>query len=314
MAFTSGPSISNEAAGSSAADPVLRDLGLDIIMAASTLDVFTVNSAAIDQATGAIGTNIRSNLSPAFTTVTSGSAGSYDDVTKQLAISSTAGLGAGDYLEVAQASVNSGLPQPVKILAVVSATAVTMVSNPFNGSSKTNISYQVAWRFAITGGSNGSVSSAAGTQNFAKLVTADSAGNANAAPAESAFWVRDPLAGAAFIAINAQDGVAGAAGNSLTPSLSVLPSWANRGGVVSVAFTSHSTLARNDFKFSDGTTAEKALAAAVGSNLTLSAGDGLKAGRLVMRGLLGGSVTVERDVTYALDSTAPTLAMYLAGR
>jgi hypothetical protein len=314
MPFISGPSIPNEAAGTTVADPILKDIGLDLILAASSLDVFSVNSAAIDQASGAIGTNIRGNLSPAYTTTTNGTAGTYNDTTKQLAISSTAGLGVGDYLEVSHAAVNGGVPVPVKIASVVNATAVTLVGNPFDGSNKTAISYQVAWRFAILAGSNGSVSSGAGQINYAKLVTADSAGNANLAPVESPFYVRDAPAGSAFISVNAQDGVAGASGNTLTPALAVLAGWASRGGVVSLAWANHSTLLRNDFRWSDGSTAEKAYAAATGANLTLTAGDGLKAGRLVMRGLLGGGVTVERDVTYLLDNTAPTIVMYIAGR
>lgn len=313
MPYTPAGNIVALNGGLSAADAILNGLGVEVVFAASTLDVASVASAAIDQASGAVVTNLRASLSPAHTTATNGSGGSYDDATKQFTVASTAGLAAGDYLELQHANINGGAVQPLKIASVASGTALTFAQNPFNGlGNKTGILYQVAWRLAIAAGSGGSVSSAGGTANYTKFGAADASGNAGLS--ENVFYVRDAPAGSAFLSLNGGDAVAGAVGNTPTPALAVLAAWASRGGVSHLAWANHSAQARNDFRWGDGTTGEKTIAAALAGSLQLTAGDGVKYGRLVMRAAPGSAVTVERDVSYTLDSTAPVIVMHLAGR
>lgn len=297
-------------AGSSAADPILNGLPGELIVGANTFDVASFVDAWIEtNATipGASG-SIKSSLSPAATVLTLGLSGTYDDTTKAYKIASTTGLSVGDYLYMSQASLPANF---YKIASIVNSTDVTLVSNPLNGlGNKSGISYQVAWRFAATYGTSPTTSGASATINYLKARLQDGVGN-NGDLAES-FYVQNAPSGAAFVSI-ATKAYTGQTINTTTPAFNLLSTWANRGGVSHVELVNHSTQARNDFKWGDSTVAEKTIAAAITSGLSLVAGDGIKYGRLNLKSKSGGAVYgIDLDVT--LDTTGPTVQFFVAGR
>lgn len=296
-------------AGTSAADPILKGLSGELVIGSATFDTATFNDAYIDTNATIPGTNsIKASLSPAATVVTAGiGTGTYSDTTKQYTISSTTGLVIGDYLYMQQASLPAGF---YKILTVASATAVTLVTNPLNGlGDKTGISYQVAWRYAGVYGTAPIVSSAAGQINYLKARLVDGAAQ-NGDLAES-FYVRDALSGSAYISVGSVS-YTGAIISTLTPSFSLLPSWANKGGVSHVQLANHSVQGSNSFRWGDTTTAEKTLSAAIASGFNLVAGDGIKYGRLLLKSKAGGaSIGVDIDVT--VDTTGPTVVFFVTG-
>lgn len=297
-------------AGGSSSDPILRNLGIEAIAAASTMDIATVTDVWIDGNNTFPGTNsVKASLSPAATVTTSGTSGSYNDTTKAYTIVSTTGLAAGDWLYLNHAALTAGL---YEIASVVNGTDVTITGNPLNGGgNRTGISYQVGWSYNGTGGTAPITSSSGGTQNYLKMRAADSA--ANSVDSSDSFYVRDALSGAAFVAIDGKTYDGTATTNQGSPSLDILPSWANRGGISHVALTTHSGQGVNNFTFGDDTTAEKTIAAALASDLKLSAGDGIKYGALLLRARAGG-VAYSVDIQITRDSTAPTLTFKLAGR
>lgn len=299
-------------AGASASDPILKGLGLEWIIAASTMDVATLTDAWIDSAAGFAGTNsIKASLSPAATVNTSGNNGAYNDTTKELNIGSNTGLSVGDYLYLSHASITAGIYKIASLPA--GGTSVTFVSNPFNGGgNKTGVSFQVAWRFNGVAGTAPISSSGAGAQNFFKSQAADSA--ANSAQLSDTAYIRDPLAGSAYISI-AGNSYTGATINSAAPAFNLLSAWANRGGVSHVELTTHSVQTANqDFLWGDGSRAEKTLAAAIASGFTFTAGEGLKYGRLLLKSKAGGAVLVGVDIDVRLDTTGPALVFTLTGR
>lgn len=297
-------------AGASAADPVLKGLGIEWVITPTTMDVTTFVDAWIDQATGIPGTaSIKGSLSPAATVVISGNAGSYDDTAKQLTIASTTGLSVGDYLYLSHASITSGAYQ---IASIPSAGKVTLTVNPFNGlGNKTGVSYQNCWRYVGTAGTAPIISSTAGTQNFFKARTQDSVGNNG--QLESTCYVENAPAGAAFIAIGGKS-YTGQTVNDTTPTLNLLPGWANAGGVTFLELANHSVQARNDFTFGDSTIAEKSLSDAETSGLKVTAGDGIKYGRINLKSKSSGAVIVGVDIDLTIDTIGPTLTFQLNGR
>lgn len=300
-------------AGASAADPILKGLGFEWILAASTMDIATLTDAWIDTAAGFPGTNsVKSSLTPAATVLTSGTNASYDDTTKRYTISSTTGLIVGDYIYLSHASLTAGVYQ---IATLPGAGLFTLVNNPLNGQgNKTLISYQVAWRYAGTAGTAPSVSSGGGTQNHYKVRASDSA--ANVSDATDTDYIRDAPGGSAYIAVGGQN-FTGATINTATPSLNILSGWTNNGGISHVEFTTHSVqTSKSDFRHSDGSLTEKAIATAESNGLNLTTGtpgDGQKFGRVLFKSKAGG-VTVGVDLDITLDTTGPTIVMQLAGR
>lgn len=296
-------------AGASAADPLLKGLKFEWFDGASTIDVASIVDAWLDSASSPNTNSVKVSLSPAPTVTTNGTAGAYVGATKRLTIASTTGLSVGDYLIVSHPSVTGGAAQFGKIASIPVAGAVTLVGDPLGSSDLTNVSYQVAWRYQFIAGTAPSVSSAGGSANYTKFQGADSAGNSLVTT--NVFYVADAPAGAAFVSINGQSSQA-ASGNTATPALNILSGWTNRGGVATVELLNHSTQARNDFKFSDGTVAEKVIAGALGT-LQLTAGDGTKYGKLRLRAFPGSPTYVDVDLQYTQDTTAPTILMGLAG-
>jgi hypothetical protein len=297
-------------AGTTAADPILKNLGIEWIIAASTMDIATFTDAWIDTAAGFPGTNsVKSSLTPAATVLTSGNAGTYDDTTKQYAIGSTTGIIVGDYYYLSHASLTAGV---YAIASIIDATHVTIVGNPLNGlGNKTAIAYQIAWRYAGVSGTAPSVSSPSGQQNFYKVRASDS--SANQIDASNDNYIRDPLAGSSFISVNGQSYL-GASINTLTPTFDFLSGWTNRGGVSHLALGSHSVQTGNtDFRWGDTTITEKTSSAARASGFSLTAGDGIKYGSIKFKSKSSG-VIYSVDMSVTVDSTAPTIVMTLAGR
>jgi len=300
-------------AGISAADPILKGLGFEWIIAASTMDIATLTDAWIDTASGFPGTNsVKSSLSPAASVVVSGTNASYDDTTKRYTISSTAGLVVGDYIYLSHANLTAGVYQ---IASLPAAGQFTLTSNPLNGQgNKSAISYQIAWRFAGTAGTAPSASSGAGTQNFYKVRASDSGGNVTDASDNN--YIEDAPSGLSFISIGGKS-YNGQAINTPTPSLSILSGWTNNGGITHVEFTTHSVqTSKSDFRHSDGSLTEKTIAVAESNGLNLTTGtpgDGVKYGRVLLKSKTGG-VVVGVDLDIVLDTTGPTIVLQLTGR
>lgn len=297
-------------AGGSAGDPILKNLGFDLVLSCPSMDLATLTNEWIDAAAGFPGTNtIGASLSPAAAVVTAGNAGSYDDTTKRYTISSTTGLSVGDYIYLSHASLTAGV---YKIASIVSGTTLTLAANPLDGAgNKSGIAYQVAWRYAGVFGTAPVTSSSGGSQNFAKGQGADSLSNAS--QLSDSFFVRDAPAGSAFIAIGGGS-YTGQTISNPTPTFALLAAWAARGGVSHVELANHSGQGVNNFKWGDGTITEKTLAAALASGFSFSAGDGVKYGAIKLKSVSGAAVTYNIDMSLTLDTTGPTLVFALYGR
>lgn len=297
-------------AGGSAADPILDGLRIKLAVAASTLDVATVNDVFVDQSAGFPGTNtVKASLSPAATVVTAGVDGAYNDTTDILTISSTTGLTAGDPIYLSHASIVDGI---YLIASVASGTTLTLIDDPFAGAGdKTGISYQVGWAYTQDAGTSPVVSSVDGQINYLKADLEDS--NTQNTQSSDSFYVRDAPAGASYIAL---DGIAytGSVFTSITLMLSILGAWANKGGIASVELINHSVQAVNNFTWtSGGGTAERTTASAESSGLTMTSGDGMKYGALRFRSLQGSANYLDVDISAELDTSGPTIVFLAFG-
>lgn len=296
--------------GTSASDPILRNLGMEWVIGPSSMDVATFTEAWIDQVAGFPGSSsIKASLSPSASTLTSGNAGTYNDTTKRYTIVSTTGLSVGDYLYLSHASLTAGV---YKIASIPVAGAVTLVTNPLNGlGDRVGISYQVAWRYNGTAGTAPISSSAGGQVNYVKVRVSDSFDNFT--DASDSFYVRDAPSGSSFISIGGKD-YTGQVTNSTVLSFSLLNGWANKGGVSHVELANHSIQNVNHFRWGDTTTSEKTLSNAVSSGFNLTGGDGIKYGRLLLKSASGASVIYGVDINITLDSVGPTITLSIFGR
>lgn len=297
-------------AGTSAADPILKNLGGFFTFAASTMDIAVIDDVWLDQDADFPGDNsIKSSLTPAATVLTAGTSGSYNDTTKVYTISSTTGLTVGDRIYLSHASLTAGV---YEIATIPNGTTFTLVANPLNGSgNQTNINYQVAWTYSLTFGVAPMSSDGTGVQNFFK-VQADDSGS-NQTQATDSCYVRDAPSGSSYISIDGKS-YTGQTTNDTTPSFSLLSAWTNNGGVSHIAFTAHSVQTGNtDFKHGDGTTSEKTTSATEAAGLSFTAGDGQKYGRILLKSKAGG-VSVGVDLDMIVDTGGPTITMTLTGR
>lgn len=291
-------------AGGAQANPILKGLGIQLIAAASSMDVADINDAFIDSAAGFPGTNsILANLTPAETVVTAGAAGSYNDTTKQWTLSSTTGLSANDAIYLSHASITDGVYQ---IASVVNGTDVTIVNNPLNGSgNQTSIAYQIAWSYRNATSAAAFFSNAAGDQNFFKFDADDGSAGSQV---EDSFWIADQPSGADFVEIEGVTYTGQTVGDNIL-TLDLLRAWANNGGVAFVEMANHSVQTVNNFTWtSGGGTGEVSLATAL-AGLTASAGDGAKYGRLILKAASGSAYTVAVDIDVTVDTTGPTLTL-----
>ncbi len=150
-------------AGGSAADPILRGLGLEAAFGASTMDIATLTDAWIDQNNSFPGTNsVKSSLLPAATVVISGNAGTYTNSNNRVGIGSTTGLVIGDLLYLSHPNITAGV---YRILTIPVAGFVTLTADPFaaGGLDRTGVSFQVVWRYATDTNTAPIVSSSGGT-------------------------------------------------------------------------------------------------------------------------------------------------------
>ena len=299
--------ITLNSAGASAADPILENLLLDWVFFSTSMDVAVVNDAFIDQATGFPGTNtIKASLSPAATVVTGGSAGSYTNATGQYGLSSTTGMTAGDYLYLSHSLITDGI---YEIASVVNGTGVTIVGNPLNGqANQTNVAYQIAWKWRGGAGSVGTGSDATGVNNFLKADTQD--GGAAGTQHEDNAYVRDAPAGAGYISLAGGD-YTGQTVGSFALALAILNGWTNNGGVTHLELATHSVQAINNFTWTTGGgTGEKTIADAEGG-LQAAAGDGIKYGRLLLKGATASATPVGVDFSITIDTAGPVMSSLL---
>lgn len=298
-------------AGALAADPILKGLGVETGASSTTMNLATVDDAGLDQAAGFPATNsVLGALSPAATVTTRGNNASYDDTTKLVNIGSTTGLTPGDLVYLSHASITDGRFRIATLDA--DGLSITLENNPFDGGGpKAGIAYQVAWRYVFTAGTAPSASSAAGSVNYWKFNGADDA--ANATTEEDLFYIADAPTGAAFVSIDGKPYDGSGTTNDPTPTFDLLPGWTSKGGTSYLAFGAHSVQAINNFSFADGTTAEKDLATALAGGLQLSAGDGVKYGRLLLRSLSGAVIERAVDIAITLDTTGPQITLFLNG-
>ena len=271
------------------------------------MDVAAVNDAFIDTATGFPGTNtIKSNLSPAATVITGGSAGGYNDTSKNWTLSTTTGKTAGDYIYLSHALITDGI---YKIASVVDGTDVTITGNPLDGQgNQSNVAYQIAWAWQGGAGSVGSGSDASGVNNFFKADTED--GGAAGTEHEDGSYVRDAPAGSGYINLQGGD-YTGQTVGVFALSLAILSGWANSGGVTHLELASHSVQAVNNFTWTTGGgTSEKTIAQAEGG-LQAAAGDGIKYGRLLLKGVAGSATPVGVDFSITIDTAGPIMSSVL---
>ena len=297
-------------AGGSTADPILRGLGLRFITGVETMDADNVQDAWIDQAAGFPGTNsVKASLSPAATVVTRGQSATYDDTNKRVALTTTTGLSAGDYLYLSHGSITAGLYQ---IASIPAAGSVTLVDNPFDGGgARTGIAFEVAWSFIVAAGTAPTVSSASGQTNYWKFRADDDLNQVS--EREDSVYIREAPTGAGFVAIDSKS-YTGQATADNTPSISILAGWLNMGGVYHVGFGNHSTQSRRDISWWDGSSGYKTRAEILANpNLVLNAGDGMKYAQLIFRSRASASIQRTLDIDIRLDQTGPSLISILKG-
>jgi hypothetical protein len=298
-------------AGGSAADPILNGLGGQWVIGASTMDVATFVDAWIDTANATIPgtTSVKASLSPAATVITAGTNAAWTNASSQLTIASTTGITAGDFLYLSHGSITAGFYQ---IATVVNGTTVTL-SSSINGSNLTNISYQVAWRYDFTFGSNNTVSSGAGQINYFKARLQDSLSN-NGDLVDSAY-IRNAPSGTSYISINGVDPTSGSPSlNTASLNLSVLSGWTNRGGVSHIALANHSVQSVNNFTWLDSSTGDKTYAYANTNGNLVTSGSGVKYGRLLLKSKAAAAVSVGVDFSLTIDTSGPTVVFALNGR
>ncbi|MEZ0147936.1 MAG: hypothetical protein AB9Q19_01250 [Candidatus Reddybacter sp.] len=299
--------ITLNSAGASAADPILKSLLMDWVFFSTSMDVATINDAFIDTATGFPGTNtIKSSLSPAATVITGGSAGSYTNSSGQYGVGSTTGMSAGDYIYLSHSLITDGI---YKIASVVDATDITVTGNPLNGQAdQTNVAYQIAWAWQGGAGSVGSGSDASGVNNFFKADVED--GAAAGTEHEDSSYVRDAPAGSGYINLHGGD-YTGQTVSVFALTLAILSGWTNNGGVTHLELANHSVQTVNNFTWTTGGgVGEKTIADAEGG-LQAAAGDGIKYGRLLLKGATGSATPVGIDFSITIDTAGPVMSSAL---
>lgn len=295
--------ITLNSAGSSAADPILEGLHIDVVFFSTSGDVAQVNGAGIDPTSGSTITNsVSGSLSPASTAIHATDTGSYDDTLDQLNIGDNTDLSVDDYIYVGHASITDGIYQ---IATKVSTDKVTLKNDPFaGGGTQTNIDVELAYVYRSTTNTAPILSDGAGDQNFFKF-KAEDAGTTETFE-ESDSYVRDAPSGSVYVAINGVS-YTGQTISTFTPSLAILTSWTNQGGI------SHVSLSGADYTWTvGGGQAEKTLADAETSGLTISATDGAKTGTLNFHTASGGP-GLALNIDNTVDTTGPNLGILLRG-
>lgn len=304
-------------AGGSAADPVLKGLGIRVNFEPQSMDVANVDDIWLDEATGFPGTNsISGSVSPATTVIEKGTSGAWTQSNKNLDIGSTTGLSAGDYIYLSHSSITDGF---YAIDTVVDADTVSLVSEIY-GSDLTSISYQVGWIWETNTGAAGWFSNSDGDQNFLKFQADD---GLNDTQEEDSIWVREAPSGSDYIALESGsytgNTISKAAANGyVSISLDVLSGWTNEGGISHVELANHSVQGTNEFYWDSSLTdqSEKALATAESGGLYFSTADPPKTvySALKLKSKASAAVTVDVDMDLGWDITGPTLEITVNAR
>lgn len=296
-------------AGGSLTDPILKGLPIKIVFASASFDVASVVDTWIEQSNnpppGTSG-SVKASLSPAATVLTAGVTGSYNDTSKKYTISSTVGLTVGDFLYLSHASLTAGI---YKIAWLdPNNTDLTLEANPLDTlGNKTGISYQVAWSYTGNTSTIPIVSTAAGQPNYPKGRFRDAA-TQNGDILEI-FNVKDAPLGSAFIAIGASSYVGGTV-STQTPSFTLLTAWPNKGGISHVELDKHSVQNVQDFSWGDDTRTEKTITSAETLGFSLTSGDGIKYGRILLK-TGPSSLVLGIDISVTVDTRGPTIEIFL---
>jgi len=296
-------------AGGSAADPVLKDLGLQLVFIPESMDVATADDAAIDTDSTTTYTNsVKASLSPAATVIEKGTNAAWDGDTDILTIGSTTGLAAGDKIYLSHASLTDGI---YEILTVEDGTTLTLTSDL--GTTITTISYQVAWRYDSDTGTSPYSSDGSGVENWVKFKASDGATNQTDKYQDYFVFVRDQ---ASDVVVLDGGSYTGQETKNSNITLAICSAWTNNGGVATVDLEVHGTEAVCNAYWNVGLDDqdEKVLATAESTGLYLSAGDGIKYFRLVLRALAESADSAYVDCDITLDSTGPTLSISVEAR
>lgn len=289
-------------AGASAADAVLSGLPIALVGLSRSFNLAQNIKAAIDETSNyPLVSEITASLSPQATQVTpAGLSGSWVAGTKQLTVSSTGGVVAGQYIYM-----NAGTVYKLgRIVTVVSATVLAL-DDGF-AADALNVAYQVAWVYLGVAGQGPLVATAIGKAYYYKFEGQTSVGNRGEAPPQL-FYVRSPYTN--FVSING-----GAATNwrvnAAEPVLNVGADWASRGGLVSLELSG-----ATDLTWWDGSIGEKTMTDFLFQlqnglpTIKLINGDGPKSATLWGRGKVGSAATVNLGtISGTLDTAAPTVA------
>ncbi|MEO0852260.1 MAG: hypothetical protein AAFY15_01980 [Cyanobacteria bacterium J06648_11] len=303
-------------AGESAANPILKGLGLEHIIIPTSADVEQNLGAFLDQAPGFPGTNdVSNNLSPLETVYILGANGSYNDTTKEYTLATTAGLSIGDLLYVSHPLAVDG----AYVIDGINGNAVTVTDNSLDGlGAQTGITYQNCWRYIEIAGNLPTVSSAAGQLNVLKAEGEDS--SSNQGTVEGDYYLRDAPTGSLLLALGGADydAVPLAVVSSNQIAADILSPWADRGGVTEVAIGSNDTSSTLDATWWDGSTTPKLLDDIITQNagagaILLSAGDGDKFGKFLLRSDVDSSIQFGVNWGVKVDTSAPVLTLTLRG-
>jgi len=295
-------------AGGSVNDPVLEGLGIKLVLASGAMDIAGISGVWIDQNETIPGTtDVVDDLTPNKTLLLSGLMGVYNDTTKIYNLGTTAGLTLGDPINITHPNA-TGI---FFIRTIPAAGDVTLIDNPMDGlGNKTNIQYQVGWRYNAITGTAPVVSSAQGTENFFKVRVTDAQGAI--AQDFKNFFIRNTPNGADFIEVAGGNYTGRVVGNREV-SLNILRNWLNNGGVTHVQLASHSVQEVNNFSWIDAGGTGEVLLSVAENGLTTTIGDGLKYGRLLLKSYPSAVVSMGVDISVRVDTSGPALTLSIYG-
>ena len=290
-------------AGALQTDPVLSGIGVIYIAGCPSINVTAVNDAFFDTSSGFPGsTTVKSSLSPVATIITSGSSGTYTNATGDFTIGDTTGLAAFDAIYISHPSITDGV---YLVDTVVDGSNVRLQSDPFSGSDRSGIFFQVAWSYA----SVFATGNQSGDQQHFKF---DATNGVNNTQVEDFVWHAAPPNGADYIEIESGD-YTGQSVNDPALSLDILRNWPNRGGIITVELTDHGTQSVNNFTWTSGGGAGEVPIATALSGITADAGDGAKYGRLILRARQGANNFRTVDFDLIVDTAGPVLNLSAIG-
>lgn len=287
-------------AGGSADDPILAGLRAKFAFAAASMDAAEIVDVWHDLVSGFPGlVSVRSQLFPAPTIFYAGTTGSYNDTSKELSISSTAGLQSGNALYLSHPNIT---PNLYIIESIQGDGVVTLRNNPFSGlGNLSNIAFQIGWSYTVTIGAVG--------RNYIKVRIEDQ--NDLATQIEDSYFAAVAPFGADFISLNGGN-YTGQVTKLRSFPLQILPAWAHKGGISHVELGPHSVQGANHFTWGDSTTTERTIASAELSGIKVDSTDGAKFGRLLLKTRSNGT-SLGIDISLVVDTLGPTITLSAFG-